>query len=265
MNANLMTGADVRKACRRGQLSGPTPGLAPGFVQANLVILPQDWADDFFRFCRRNPQACPLLDVTSPGDPEPRAVAPGADLRTDLPKYRVWRDGVVVEERTEIGDLWADDLVSFLIGCSFTFERALQEAGLPIRHIDEGRNVPMYVTARDCLPAGRFRGKLVVSMRPLTLPQGKIAAGICVTMPLAHGAPIHHGDAWALGIADIAKPDFGDAVTIRPGEQPMFWACGVTPQAALAAAKPPFAITHSPGHMFLTDLTDQELMEPAAK
>ena len=254
-----MTGADVRKACRAGALTGPTPGLALGFVQANLVMLPRDWAFDFLLFCRRNAKPCPLLDVTDPGDPEPKAVAPGADLRTDLPGYRVWEHGELVAEPTDVYDHWRDDLVSFLIGCSFTFENALLEAGVPVRHIEDGVNVPMYRTNIACQPAGRFHGPMVVSMRPMTASQYVVATNICARLPLAHGAPIHHGDPAALGIADVTRPDFGDAVTIRPGELPAFWACGVTPQAALMAARPPFAITHKPGHMFLTDLRDTDL------
>ncbi len=254
-----MTGADVRRACREGSLTGPTPGLALGFVQANLVMLPRDWAFDFLLFCRRNAKPCPLLDVTDPGDPEPKAVALGADLRTDLPAYRVWRDGVLVAEPTDVRDFWRDDLVSFLIGCSFTFENALLEAGVPVRHIEEGINVPMYRTNIACQPAGRFHGPMVVSMRPMTAPQYSTATNICARLPLAHGAPIHHGDPAVIGITDVSRPDFGDAVTVRPGELPAFWACGVTPQAALMAARPPFAITHKPGHMFLTDLRDRDL------
>ena len=254
-----MTGADVRRACREGAMTGPTPGLALGFVQANLVMLPRDWAFDFLLFCRRNAKPCPLLDVTDPGDPEPKAVATGADLRTDLPAYRVWQHGEPVAEPTDVRDYWRDDLVSFLIGCSFTFENALLEAGVPVRHIEENVNVPMYCTNIACQPAGRFHGPMVVSMRPMTASQYATATNICGRLPLAHGAPLHHGDPASIGIADVSRPDFGDAVTVRPGEQPAFWACGVTPQAALMAARPPFAITHKPGHMFLTDLHDSDL------
>jgi uncharacterized protein YcsI (UPF0317 family) len=240
-------------------LTGPTPGLAAGFVQANLVVLPRDWAFDFLLFCQRNPKPCPLLDVTDPGDPEPKAVAPGADLRTDLPAYRVWRHGELVEEPADITAHWRDDLVSFLIGCSFTFEAALRNAGVPVRHIEEGRNVPMYRTSVRCKPAGRFAGPLVVSMRPLTPGHAVKATQICSRMPRAHGAPVHLGDPAGIGVADLGRPHYGDPVTIHPGEVPVFWACGVTPQAALAEARPPFAITHKPGHMFLTDLRDHHL------
>jgi len=255
----MLNAAEVRLACRDGSLAGPTPGLAPGFVQANLVMLPKDWAFDFLLFCQRNPKPCPLLDVTEPGDPEPRGVAPGADLRTDLPAYRIWNHGELVAEPTDVKAYWRDDLVSFVIGCSFTFENALLERGIPVRHIEQGRNVPMYRTNRPCQSAGRFSGPMVVSMRPLTPSQTISASLVCAKYPLAHGAPVHFGDPAAIGIADIDTPDYGDAVEIRPGEQPVFWACGVTPQAALAQAKPPFAITHKPGHMFLTDLRDRDL------
>ncbi|MBA4064462.1 MAG: putative hydro-lyase [Isosphaera sp.] len=253
------TGAEVRAACRRGDHRGPTPGLALGFVQANLVVLPRDWAFDFLLFCQRNPKPCPLLDVTEPGDPEPKAVAPGGDLRTDLPAYRVWRDGELADEPTDVTKHWRDDLVSFVVGCSFTFEAALLAAGVPVRHIEQDVNVPMYRTNVACRPAGRFAGPLVVSMRPLSADQAIRAARICARFPRAHGEPVHFGDPAGIGIRDLDKPDFGDAVEVRPGEVPVFWACGVTPQAAVMHARPPFAITHKPGHMLLTDLRDTDL------
>jgi uncharacterized protein YcsI (UPF0317 family) len=253
------TGADMRAACRAGALTGPTPGLALGYVQANLVILPKDWAFDFLLFCTRNPKPCPLLDVTEPGDPEARLVAPGSDLRTDLPAYRVWENGKLIDEPPSVGHLWRDDLVSFLIGCSFTFETALLAADIPVRHVEQKRNVPMYRTNIPCHSAGRFGGPLVVSMRPLLAAQAVKATLICSRFPRAHGAPIHFGDPGAIGIRDLGDPDYGDPVEIGAGEVPVFWACGVTPQAALARAKPPFAITHQPGHMFLTDLKDTDL------
>ena len=253
------TGAAVRQACRTGRLIGPTPGLALGFVQANLVILPKAHAFDFLLFCQRNPKPCPLLDVTELGDPEPKGVAAEADLRTDLPAYRVWRDGKLVEEPTDIRPLWQDDFVSFAIGCSFTFESALLEARLPVRHIEQGLNVPMYNTNRSCRPAGQFHGPLVVSMRPMTPEQAVAATRVCARFPRAHGVPVHFGDPRAIGIADVSKPDYGDAIEMRAGEVPVFWACGVTPQAALMRAQLPLAITHKPGHMFLTDLRDADL------
>jgi uncharacterized protein YcsI (UPF0317 family) len=253
------TGSAVRAACRQGLLTAPTPGLALGFVQANVVTVPREFAFDFLLFCQRNPKPCPLLDVTEPGDPEPKAVAPGADLRTDLPAYRVWRDGILAEEPTDVRSLWLDDFVSFVIGCSFTFENALLEACLPVRHVELGVNVPMYNTSRPCRPAGRFAGPLVVSMRPMTPEQTLTATRVCARFPRAHGVPVHFGDPTAIGIARLDKPDYGDAVEVRPGEVPVFWACGVTPQAALMRAKLPLAITHKPGHMFLTDLRDADL------
>lgn len=255
----LLTGANVRLACRAGQLTGPTPGLALGFVQANLVVLPRYWAFDFLLFCQRNPKPCPLLDVTEPGDPVPRLVAPDADLRTDLPAYRVWRNGELVEEPADVTRYWRDDLVAFLIGCSFTFENALLTSGVPVRHIEQGVNVPMFRTNVPCKPAGRFGGPLVVSMRPLRPEQAVKATQVCSRFPQAHGAPVHFGDPAAIGIRDVQRPDFGDAVEIRPGEVPVFWACGVTPQAVLMEARPPFAVTHKPGHMFVTDLKDADL------
>jgi uncharacterized protein YcsI (UPF0317 family) len=253
------TAADVRMASRSGKLSGPTPGLARGFVQANLVMLPAEWAYDFLLFCQRNPKPCPLLAVTDTGSFEAKAIAPGSDLRTDLPGYRVFFHGECIDEPTDVKDYWRDDLVTFLIGCSFTFENALLEAGLPVRHIEMNRNVPMYRTDIACKPAGRFSGPMVVSMRPMLPEQAIRATAICSAFPQAHGAPVHFGDPATIGIADLNRPDYGDAVEFRPGEVPVFWACGVTPQAVLMQAKPPFAIAHKPGHMFLTDLRDCDL------
>jgi uncharacterized protein YcsI (UPF0317 family) len=253
------SGAEVRQAARSGNLSGPTAGLALGFVQANLVIVPRDLAFDFLLFCQRNPKPCPLLDVTEPGSPEPKSVAPGADLRTDLPKYRVYKKGELVDEPDDLTARWRDDLVSFLIGCSFTFENALLQAGLPIRHVESGCNVPMYRTSIACRPAGVFHGPTVVSMRPMTPAQAIQATRICSRFPRAHGTPVHLGDPAGIGIQDLGRPDFGDPVPIRTGEVPVFWACGVTPQAVAMEARPPLLITHKPGHMFVTDWRDVEL------
>jgi uncharacterized protein YcsI (UPF0317 family) len=253
------TGADVRRLAREGQLDGPTPGLAMGFVQANLVVVPRELAFDFLLFCQRNPKPCPLLDVTEPGSAEPRFVAAGADVRTDVPRYRVWRNGELAEEPADLTRWWRDDLVAFLLGCSFTFENALLEAGVPVRHIEQGINVPMYRTNVACRPAGVFRGPLVVSMRPMTAAQAVSATRVCTRFGRAHGTPVHLGDPAALGIRDVARPDYGDPVDIRPGEIPVFWACGVTPQAVAAEARPPLLLTHKPGHMFVTDLRDAEL------
>jgi uncharacterized protein YcsI (UPF0317 family) len=248
--------ASARAAIRRGEWTGPTAGLAPGYTQANLVMLPEADAFDFLRFCVRNPKPCPVLEVTDPGSPEPEATAPGADLRTDVPRYRVYRDGEPDGEPTDVRDDWRDDLVAFLIGCSFTFERALMAEGLPVRHVEQGVNVPMYRTSRDCHPAGRFAGPLVVSMRPMMPEQAIRATQITSRYPTVHGAPVQVGDPEALGIADLQKPDYGDPVEVRPGEIPVFWACGVTPQAVAAASRPELMITHAPGHMFVTDVPD---------
>jgi uncharacterized protein YcsI (UPF0317 family) len=256
------TGAEVRRQARAGELRTPTAGLALGFVQANLVVVPRDLAFDFLLFCQRNPRPCPLLDVTDPGSADPRHVAPGADLRTDLPRYRVYRYGLLAEEPTDLWDWWRDDLVAFLLGCSFTFENALLEEHIPLRHIDQARNVPMYRTSIPCEPAGVFRGPMVVSMRPMTPAHAEAATRICREFPRAHGAPVHVGDPAAVGIRDLNCPDFGDAVDVRPGEVPVFWACGVTPQAVAMEARPPLLLTHSPGHMFLSDLRDTDLRCP---
>jgi uncharacterized protein YcsI (UPF0317 family) len=259
MDLRCATGADVRRHARNGELTTPTPGLALGYVQANLVVVPRELAFDFLLFCHRNPKPCPLLDVTEPGSPEPRLVAPGADLRTDVPAYRVWRHGELIEEPRDLERWWRDDLVGFLLGCSFTFESALLQAGVPVRHIEAGCNVPMYRTNIACQPAGVFRGPMVVSMRPLTPAQTVKAVEVCSRFPRAHGVPVHFGDPAAIGIRDINRPDFGDAVEIRSGEVPVFWACGVTPQAVAMEVKPPLLITHRPGCMFVTDLRDTDL------
>jgi uncharacterized protein YcsI (UPF0317 family) len=240
----------------RGGLKTPTAAWAPGYAQANLVVLPRDCAFDFMLFAQRNPKACPVLDVTEPGDPV-TCLAPGADLRTDLPAYRIWEHGDLVAETADITGYWSGDLVAFLIGCSFTFERALVAAGVPVRHVEQGGNVPMFVTGRQCRPAGRFSGPLVVSMRPI--PPDRVATAVQITAryPAVHGAPVHVGNPEALGIADLSKPDFGAPVTCHDGDVPVFWACGVTPQMALATARPPFAVTHVPGHMLITDVPDE--------
>jgi uncharacterized protein YcsI (UPF0317 family) len=253
------TGAEVRLAARAGKLDSPTAGMAMGYVQANLVIVPRELAFDFLLFCQRNPKPCPLLDVTEPGSPEPRLVATGADLRTDLPRYRVYRNGELIDEPADLERWWRDDLVGFLLGCSFTFESALLQAGVPLRHLEQNCNVPMFRTNIACRPAGVFHGPMVVSMRPLTPQQAITATRVCGRFPRAHGVPVHFGDPAAIGIKDVHKPDFGDPVEIRPGEVPVFWACGVTPQAVAMQARPPFLITHKPGHMFVTDLRDTDL------
>ena len=239
-----------RAAIRRGAFAGPTAGPAPGAAQAHLVVLPQADALDFLRFCVHNPRPCPVLEVTDPGSPEPVHTAPGAGLRTDVPRYRVYRDGELVDEPGDAAAHWREDLVAFLLGCSFTFDRALLDAGLPVRHIEQNVNVPMYRTSIECRPSGRFSGPLVVSMRP---DQAIRAAQLTGRFVRAHGAPVHVGDSRHIGIADLDRPDYGDPVTLRDGEVPVFWACGVTPQAVAATSRPELMITHAPGHMFVTD------------
>lgn len=250
--------AELRAAVRRGDFTGQTSGQCAGFVQANVVILPEEYADDFATFCERNSQACPLLERLPAGDSQSR-IATGSDLRTDVPRYRVFHGGVAdAMELNDLKHIWRGDFCTFLLGCSFTFETGLIAAGLPVRHIDERRNVPMFRTSRPCEPAGRFAGPLVVSMRPYRPEQIEAVVAVTSRYPKMHGAPIHIGDPAALGIADLRHPDFGEAATIRPEEVPVFWACGVTPQLALAAAQPEIAVTHSPGCMFVTDLRDQD-------
>ena len=251
--------AELRSLMRKGELVRPTSAMAPGRVQANLVILPGDLAFDFLLFCQRNPKPCPLLEVVEAGSPEPRATAPGADLRYDVGKYRVYEHGEMVSEPLDIADIWQDDMVSFLLGCSFTFESALMRAGIRLPHVDQDINVSMYLTSIDTTPAGAFAGPLVVSMRPI--PENKVVKAVQVTsrFPNVHGAPIHIGDPKAIGISDISKPDLGDAVEVKEGDVPVFWACGVTPQAVAMQSKPPLMITHSPGHMFITDMHDEDV------
>ena len=248
---------EVRAAIRRGEWTGPTAGprarLRAGQPR-RAARRPTRSASCASACATRSRARCSRS--ASPARPSPTRLAPGADLRTDLPGYRVWRDGELAEERADIRELWREDLVAFLIGCSFTFERALLAAGLPVRHVEQGVNVPMYRTSRACAPAGRFSGPLVVSMRPMTPPQALRAAEITARYPEVHGAPVHAGDPAELGIADLAAPDYGDAVEVREGEIPVFWACGVTPQAAAVASRPELMITHAPGHMFVSDERD---------
>ena len=255
-----LTPQEARGAFRDGAVF-PTTGWASGYTQANMVALPRDWAYDMLLFGQRNPQPVPLLDVTDAGSTG-TALAPGADLRTDLPRYRVWRDGELAEEPTDVTALWREDLVTFLIGCSFSFETALLEAGVPLRHLEQGRNVSMYRTNVACRGAGRLSGPLVVSMRPVPAAQVAEAVQVTARMPQVHGAPVHVGAPEALGIADLSAPDFGDAVTPHDADVPVFWACGVTPQAALMSSRPPFAITHAPGHMLVTDVPDARYRLP---
>jgi uncharacterized protein YcsI (UPF0317 family) len=249
----------VRRAIRAGAHSAHTGGLAPGIVQANVCILQGDWAREFRTFCERNPKPCPLLAASNPGDPRLPALAEDLDIRSDVPRYRVYRDGVLVEEVTDIAPLWTDDMVAFALGCSFSFEEALVAAGVPVRHVAEGKNVAMYLTSIETVPAGPFRGPMVVSMRPFTPANAIRAIEITARYPAVHGAPVHIGKPELLGIEDIAKPWVGDFVGVHDDELPVFWACGVTPQSAVAQAKPPLCITHAPGHMLVTDRRNSEL------
>ncbi len=253
------TGNDVRRMSRDGSLDAPTAGLAPGYVQGNLAILPRDWAEEFLRFCQQNPKPCPLLGVSEAGNPNIPALGEDLDIRTDIPRYRVWRNGELADEPRDVRSVWRDDLVSFVIGCSFSFEEALLQNNVPIRHIERGTNVPMYRTNIETARAGRFHGPLVVSMRPLKPADAIRAVQVTTRLPSVHGAPVHIGFPEQIGIRAIAKPDYGDAVPVHEGELPVFWACGVTPQAAIAAARPPFAITHAPGFMLVTDLQNSQL------
>ena len=251
--------AECRQAVRSGQWTGHTSGLAPGHAQGNVVILPLSVADDFLRFCQRNPKPCPLLAVSDPGDPRLGTLGADIDIRTDVPRYRVWNNGSLVSEPTDICDLWRNDLVTFVLGCSFSFEQQLIEAGVALRHIEQGKNVAMYKTNIATVPAGAFRGPMVVSMRPLAPAQAIRAIQVTSRMPAVHGAPVHLGAPEQIGVLDLDKPDFGDAVAIMPGELPVFWACGVTPQAVVMTAKPEFCITHAPGCMLVTDLSNRDL------
>jgi len=249
-----MSPSDLRAAARRGEWRGTTGGHCPAFQQANLVILPQDAALEFAAFCTRNPTPCPLIEITPPGDPQPAHSAPGADLRTDVPGYRVYRNGKLAEQRGDIRDLWRDDLVAFLLGCSFTFEHALVEAGVPPRNVELDTMVSMFVSNIACVRAGRFHGPMVVTMRPIAKERVELVRELSARYPHAHGAPIHVGDPAAIGIADLQRPDYGEPVPVRAGEIPVFWGCGVTPQAVAVKAGVEFMITHEPSQMFLTDL-----------
>jgi uncharacterized protein YcsI (UPF0317 family) len=249
----------ARQAIRQGQWTGHTSGLADGHVQGNVVILPEALANDFLRYCQRNPKPCPLLAVSEPGEAKLPALGQDIDICTDVPRYRVWRDGVLVDEPTDISSLWRKDWVTFIIGCSFSFEQALLEAGLPLRHIQQNRNVAMYRSNIATEAAGAFQGPMVVSMRPFKAQDAIRAIQITSRFPDVHGAPVHMGDPTQIGIADLSRPDYGDAVDVLPDEIPVFWACGVTPQAAIAQAKPALCITHAPGAMLITDLLNHQL------
>lgn len=257
-NYSNMSPVEVRQKIREGKITVPTAGMCGGYAQANLVILPKKYADDFKEFAKRNPKPCPILEIAE-GTPLVHEMGEGANLVTDIPKYFIYKDGVRVDEVTDASSYWEEDFVGFLIGCSFSFEEALLKAGIDVRHISQGCNVPMFKTNIPCETAGVFEGPIVVSMRPMTPENARLAKKITDRFPNVHGGPIQIGEPEKIGIKDINKPDYGDAVEIREGEVPVFWACGVTPQAAIENAKPPIVITHAPGHMFITDVVNEEL------
>ena len=253
------TGREARLMIRRGDYTGVTSGLAPGYVQGNLAILPDALARDFLRFCQLNPKPCPLLASSAPGDWRLPALAEDLDIRTDLPRYRVWQNGEIVDEPPDIKCWWRDDLVSFVIGCSFSFEHPLLEAGIEMRHITCGTTVPMYRTTIETMPAGPFHGPMVVSMRPMKPADAIRAIQITTRFPSVHGAPVHIGKPELIGIRDVMHPDEGDPIAIHDDELPVFWACGVTPQSVIATVKPDFCITHYPGSMLVTDRRNVDL------
>lgn len=253
-----MQPAQVRALIRAGKIDFPTAGMCQGYAQANLVILPPEHAAEFEEFTRLNPFPCPVLEIVR-DRPLTHDMGEGADITTDLPRYRVYRGGVFTEERTDVSDLWQPGYVGFLLGCSFSFEEALLSVGIPVRHIEQGCNVPMFKTSIPTKQAGPFFGPMVCSMRPMTPEQAEQARQITAAMPNVHGAPVQIGDPAAIGVADVMKPDYGDPVEIRSGEIPVFWPCGVTPQAAVENAKLPLVITHAPGHMFIADVKNAEL------
>lgn len=249
----------VRALIREGKITSQTSGMCEGYAQANLVVLPKELAYDFLLFAQRNPRPCPLLEVSDTGSRALHQIAEGADIARDIPKYRIYENGVMTGEYTDVSRFWRDDFVSFLIGCSFSFEGDLLAADVPVRQIEEGKNVPMYNTNIPCAPAGVFHGNMVVSMRPI--PYELVPKAVLITgqMPRVHGAPIHIGDPAHIGIQDLSHPDYGEMVTIRDGEVPVFWPCGVTPQNVIMNSKPSFCITHAPGHMLITDVKNVNL------
>ena len=251
--------AEVRAKIRSGSWTGHTSGLADRHVQGNVVILPATDASDFLRFCQRNPKPCPLLAVSEPGEWSLPTLGNGIDIRTDVPKYRIWRDGALTSEPSDISSFWRDDFVTFVLGCSFSFEQALMDDGIRLRHVDQGKNVAMFKTGIQTQSAGRFCGPMVVTMRPLKAADAIRAIQITSRFPNVHGAPIHIGDPTLIGIKDLSSPDYGDPVEVLPEEVPVFWACGVTPQAAILQAKPSICITHAPGCMLVTDLFNHHL------
>jgi uncharacterized protein YcsI (UPF0317 family) len=250
---------ELRAAIRRREWTEETVGLALGHLQLNLAVVPKSKAYDMLLFCTRNPAPCPVLEVTEPGSPLLRTLAKGADLRTDIPKYRVYKHGELVAETTDITEWWRDDFVGFLLGCSLTFENAMLKAGLPLRHLEANTRIPVYISGIECEPAGEFSGPMVVSMRPIPAHLVPRAVQVTTRYARAHGAPIHIGDPAAIGIKDLDRVDFGDPPVMRPGDVPCFWACGITPQAVAMRVKPDILISHAPEHMFVSDLRDEEI------
>ncbi len=249
---------EIWKLIRSGEIDFPTAGMCAGYAQANLVILPGKYAADFKKFAEKNPKPCPVLEIIE-GTPDVHDMGAGANIATDIPRYYVYRNGVRTEELSDVSEYWTKDSVAFLIGCSFSFEEALMRAGIEVRHIAQGCNVPMYKTNIPCESAGVFEGPMVVSMRPMTPENAVLAKEITEKYPNVHGGPVQIGNPEEIGISDISSPDYGDSVEIREGEIPVFWACGVTPQAAIENAKLPLVITHAPGHMFITNILNTEL------
>lgn len=252
--------SDIRAKIRRGEITGETSRYAPGFVQLNLAIIPAEFGDEFFRFCQMNSRPCPVLEMLPAGEFSPKTLGDDIDVRHDFPRYIVWKDGEPVDEVTDISDIWRDDLACFLIGCSFSFEGELLRCDVPVRHIDLGRTVPMYNTNIPLHTTEHFGGNYVVSMRPMTPAQAIRAVQVTTPMSKVHGAPIHLANPEAIGITAIENPDYGDKPEIYDGEIPVFWPCGVTPQQAIRYAHLPFAITHKPGHMLISDLKNTSLL-----
>lgn len=260
MNIAIKTqnGAEIRALARNGGFEGQTAGQAPDYLQGNVVILPLRYAADFLQFCMNNPKPCPLIGLSTPGDATLPTLGADIDMRHDVPRYRIYREGALTDEVSDIANLWSDDLVTFVLGCSFTFEEALMRAGFGVRHIQQGRNVPMFRTSLQTIPGGIFNGPVVVTMRPYKREQIPAIFDLCAQFPHAHGTPLYWGDPAGIGIKNLQMPDYGDAIAVDADEVPVFWACGVTPQAAIEAAKPNLCITHAPGHMLVTDIRSSE-------
>jgi len=246
----------LRAAIRAGQYTGHTAGLGRGYLQANVVILPATLALDFMRFCQRNPKPCPLVGVSDTGDPMMHTLGRDIDIRSDVPAYNIYRHGRLERSAPDIADLWTGDMVAFALGCSFTFEHALMQAGLPLWHVENDTTVPMFRTDIACVSAGPFSARMVVSMRAIDGRRVDEAVALSRRYPLAHGAPVHVGDPAEIGIHDLTRPDWGDPAPVGADQVPVFWACGVTPQVAIEAAAPLLCITHKPGHMLITDIPE---------